>query len=344
MNTFKFIGTIPVSDKNKIVKTTNNGNKQLRFIIKQNENNSAYVQMFGDRLYNGCIPVYFINEGRKLIKFEDRNNLEIIKKAGKVSKYTINDGYNKNEFIWKDDFINYFSNMVNELPSNTIYEIDGEFEVSFYNNKSYNNFNIKSITVNNSARPEFKLKLDLFYNNNSLDETDKRNKFILNSYIEQYVYSTKRKEYFPIQVQFITNRFDFKNPAHIDIIKHRKSNMQPKKEEGFVKATWEAHYVKGAQLILPPLETLPKDIQFEIINAGRDISEYMSNVVGEADEFICLTRPDNTNNEDGIVYKSLDCTENEFKSKITQSAIEVFDNENSLDNIAKKEALENPFN
>ena len=157
----------------------------------------------------------------------------------------------------------------------------------------------------------------------------------------QYNDSTRQREYFPIQVQFVTNRFDFKNPAEVDIIKHRKANLNPSKEEGYVKAIWEAQYVRGAQLILPPLETLPKDIQFEIQNAGRDIKEYMSNVVGEASEFICLTRPDNTLNKEGRVYIPLKCTENEFKSKINHYTIQ---NENTIDSIAKKDAIENPFN
>ena len=86
---------------------------------------------------------------------------------------------------------------------------------------------------------------------------------------------------------------------------------------------------------------LPKDIQFEIQNAGRDIKEYMSNVVGEASESICLTRPDNTLNKEGRVYIPLKCTENEFKSKINHYTIQ---NENTIDSIAKKDAIENPFN
>ena len=44
---------------------------------------------------------------------------------------------------------------------------------------------LKSFKVNNNDRPDLKLYLDLFYNSQSLDESDKRNKFIINSYIEQ---------------------------------------------------------------------------------------------------------------------------------------------------------------
>lgn len=346
MNTFNFIGTI--SNTNNLIKNNNNGTKQLIIKINQNKENSAYVQLFGDKLYNGEIPVFSNDRKRISVKYENRNNPEILSKISNYSKYIIENNHERYEYIWKDDFINKVAEIINNNSSNTIYEISGEYVVSIYKNKFYNNFNIKSIKVNNSLRPELKMSLDLFYNYKSLDETDKKNKFILNAFIEQYVYADKKREYFPLQVQFITNRFDFKNITHIEVIKHRKSNMNPTEEEGYVQAKWEAQYVKGAQLILPPLETLPKDIQFEIINAGRDIKEYMNNVVGEASEFICLTRPDNTKDKDGKVYIPLKCTENEFKSKINKSALEILENEKnlnkSIDEIAKKDASENPFN
>ena len=56
----------------------------------------------------------------------------------------------------------------------------------------------------------------------------------------------------------------------------------------------------------------------------------MSRVVGEAEEHICLTRPNNTLNKDGKVYLPV---ENQRK-----------ENGNSIDNLVKKEAYENPFN
>lgn len=344
MNSFKFVGTVfTPKSREDIIKTMNNGRKQLRIMIRQNENNSAYVSMYGDNLVNGKIPVYLKEEkGRRVVDFENRFDEERLKKISYASKYIVNVDNNEMEFIWKDDFMDYVYEMITTLPKNTIYEIAGEYSVSYVNNKMYNNFNIKSIKVNNSARPEFTLNLELYYNYKSLDEKDKKNKFILNSFIKQYSYSAKQKQYFPLKVEFITNRFDFKNPADVEIIRHRKANMQPSQEEGYVRATWEAQYVRGAQLILPPLETLPKDIQFEIKNAGREIQEYMQNVVGEAGEFICLTRPDNTLNKDGKVYTSLGCTDNEFKNEINED----FRNQEleSMDSIAKKDAIENPFN
>lgn len=342
MNTFIFIGKIKKPDKKEdIIKIGSNGKKYLRLNIRQNENNFATVYLYGDKLSNGCIPVV-MNKRREMIKYEDRLNKDILSQISFISKFqTCVDGYTQ-EFIWKNDFMDNIYEILCKMPENTTYELRGEFNVSYSNNKSYNNFVLKSFKVNNNARPDFKLYLDLFYNNQSLDESDKRNKFIINSYIEQYSYAERQREYFPLQTQFITNRFNFKNPADIEIIKHRKVNLNPNPEEGYVKARWEAQYVKGAQLILPPLETLPKDIQFEIKNAGREIKEYMSNVVGEAAEFICLTRPDNTKSKDGKVYESLEISNKEFEEKINHNYKQ--DESTSIDKIAKKEAIENPFN
>ena len=69
MNTFKFIGTIPKpKEKNSIIRTISNGKKYLKLIINQNENNSAFIQMYGDNLFNGSIPVFLNSKNRTLIK------------------------------------------------------------------------------------------------------------------------------------------------------------------------------------------------------------------------------------------------------------------------------------
>lgn len=345
MNTFKFIGNI-IEPKNDFVRKTSSGRKVMKLIIKQNENNSAFVQIAADDVKNDGIYVFLKDDKTKRYKVPYERRLEdiVLNKVSYGSKYIINllgSQYKDEEFICKDDFINYIYQNKDKLLENNTYEVKGEYLIKEYNGKFYNNFNVKSIRLLNNARHEFTMSLDLFYNNESLDETDKRNKFILNAYISQYSFQKKDNVFYPLQTMFVTNRFDFKNPTDIEVIKHRKANLNPPKEIGFVKATWEAQYVKGAQVILPPLETLPKDIQFEIKNAGRDIREYTSKIITDAKEVICLTRPNNTLSKNGEVYKKVELTENEFKSKIYSND---FDEEQTIDKIAIEDVLKNPFN
>ena len=345
MNTFRFIGNIIKPKGENFIKTMPSGNKIMKLIVKQNDMNFAYVQLNSNNIYNGSIPVMIHNRGgRQYIPYEDRFDEKILKNVSPISKVVTNLN-SKNgkdlQYIYYQDFMDYISQALEEYSQDTLFEVKGEFAISEYNGKFYNNFNIRSIRTTNETVPELTLKLNLFYNNEAFDESDKRNKFILNAYTEQYIYAMKSNKYLPIRVEFYTNRFNFKNPADVEIIRHRKANMFPPKDLGYVKATWEAQYVKGAQLIAPPLETLPKDIQFEIKNAGRDIREYMSNIVSEAQEIICLTRPDNTKSKNGEVYTKMNCTENEFKSNIYKVAIQ---NEETIDNLAKEDAKQNPFN
>lgn len=343
MNTFDFIGKIKVpNNKEDFIKKTTNGRKYISLLIRENENNAGMVHMYGDKLQDDKIPVYYIPQKRRvLLPFDRRFEEKILKDISNMSKYTITYDGNRLEFVWKDDFMDNLYDILRTLPENTIYEVTGDYTLTYRNGKAYNNFNLRHIKVDNSLKPKLKMNLDLFYNYESLDEKDKRNKFVINAYIEQYVFADRKREYFPLQVQFVTNRFDFKKQTDVDIIKHRKANLQPKKEEGFVKASWEAQYVRGAQLIMPPIETLPKDIQFEIENAGRDIREYMSNVVGTASEFICLTRPNNILNKDGAVYVPLNISDEEFKSQINAQSIK---ETNSIDKIAEEDSTEHPFN
>ena len=65
----------------------------------------------------------------------------------------------------------------------------------------------------------------------------------------------------------------------------------------------------------------------------------MTKVVGEAQEIICLIRPDNTNTDNNSVYKSLGITDNEFISNVN-----VIEEPKTIDNVAKENAMENPFN
>lgn len=348
MNSFEFIGKIiKPKDINQSVKVNSKGYKTMKLIIRQNETNSAYVQLNAEPNYKKQIAVRNKNSKKiEYVDYENRFDVEMLKNVSYVSKVTTNLGCVENthrEFICKSDFIDYVMERLDKYPNDTLFKIRGEFVITEYKGKLYNNFNIKSLNLATTETPQFTMKLDLFYNNKSLDESDKRNKFVLNAYLEQYSYHKKMNQYFPIQVEFITNRYDFKKETDVEVIKHRKINMNPTEKEGYVKAKWEAQYVRGAQMILPPLETLPADMQFEIKNAGRDIKDYMSNVVGEAKEFICLTRPDNTLNKDGKVYTSLNVSDNEFESQIIQiENNETF--ENTIDNVAKTEAKENPFN
>ena len=58
MNTFRFIGTIIQLKDNKGIKHLSNGSRVMKFMVKQNDNNSAFVQINGDTLNNGKISVY----------------------------------------------------------------------------------------------------------------------------------------------------------------------------------------------------------------------------------------------------------------------------------------------
>ena len=193
MNTFDFIGKITVpSKKEGFIKRTSTNKKFIKVLVRQNENNSGYAYMYGDNLINGSIPVYSAKtKQRILVKYEDRFDNNILKDISYASKYKISHDNTNVEFIWKDDFMNYLYELISNLPANTTYKVSGEYGLAYKDNKAYNNFNIKSVEVNNSLRPELKLSLDLFYNYKSLDERDKANKLML---ILNNMYMLTKKE------------------------------------------------------------------------------------------------------------------------------------------------------
>lgn len=340
MNTFRFVGKLVKTKDNSI---TERGNcKILKFGVRQNENNIGFVQLTAfpvkDTIYvygkkgAGCYP----------IDSEKRFDEDVLKDVSYGSKYTTNIGTfgeKDLEFLTPMDLLEHLQVNLNTVSKDDIIVVTGNYVLSEYKGKYYNNFEIKSIKIDNTAQPQLTMKLDLFYNNKSLDMSDARNRMILNAYIEQYSRQTKQRQYYPLTVQFNTSNYDFNNKLQVEKLKYRKENLNPKPEEGFVKATWECQYVRGAQLITPPIESLPKEIRYEIENAGRELKEYMTNVVGEAKEIICLIRPDNLMTDKNQVYEPLNVADDEFLNKIN-----VIEEPKTIDNVAKENAMENPFN
>lgn len=340
MNTFRFVGKL-VKAKNGSI--TERGNcKILKFGIRQNENNIGFVQLTAlpirDKLY-----VYGNKgEGRFTIDSEKRFDEEVLKNVSYASKYTTNIGAfggKDLEFLTPMDLLEHLQMNLSTVSKEDIVVVTGNYVLSEYKGKYYNNFEIKSVRVDNTALPQLTLRLDLFYNNKSLDMSDAKNRMILNAYIEQYSRQDKKKEYYPLTAQFNTSNYDLKNAIQVEKLKYRKANLNPKPEEGFVKSIWECQYVRGAQLITPPLESLPKEIRFEIENAGRELKEYMTKVVGEAKEIICLIRPDNLNTDKNQVYEPLNIADEDFLSNVN-----IIETPQTIDNVAKENAMENPFN
>ena len=340
MNTFRFVGKL-VKAKNGSI--TERGNcKILKFGIRQNENNIGFVQLTALPIRDKLYVCGNKGEGRFTIDSEKRFDEEVLKNISYASKYTTNIGAfggKDLEFLTPMDLLEHLQMNLSTVSKEDIVVVTGNYVLSEYKGKYYNNFEIKSVRVDNTALPQLTLRLDLFYNNKSLDMSDAKNRMILNAYIEQYSRQDKKKEYYPLTTQFNTSNYDFKNAIQVEKLKYRKANLNPKPEEGFVKSTWECQYVRGAQLITPPLESLPKEIRFEIENAGRELKEYMTKVVGEAKEIICLIRPDNLNTDKNQVYEPLNIADEDFLSNVN-----IIETPQTINNVAKENAMENPFN
>ena len=340
MNTFRFVGKLVKAKDGSI---TDRGNcKILKFGIRQNENNIGFVQLTAFPIRDKLYVYGNKGEGRFTIDSEKRFDEEVLNNVSYASKYTTNIGAfggKDLEFLTPMDLLEHLQMNLSTVSKEDIVVVTGNYVLSEYKGKYYNNFEIKSVRVDNTALPQLTLRLNLFYNNKSLDMSDAKNRMILNAYIEQYSRQDKKKEYYPLTAQFNTSNYDFKNAIQVEKLKYRKANLNPKPEEGFVKSTWECQYVRGAQLITPPLESLPKEIRFEIENAGRELKEYMTKVVGEAKEIICLIRPDNLNTDKNQVYEPLNIADENFLSNVN-----IIETPQTIDNVAKENAMENPFN
>lgn len=342
MNKFYFVGHIKKMDLNKFIKKNKNGSNYIRFPIYQNKSNFAYVQMFGEsHEVVDKISVFDKNGLRKTIDYKDRNNPRVLSSISNRCKYKFNFSAKKKvEYVLKNDFIEYFYNFLQTYPSpeNLLYEITGEFKISFVDDKVYYNFNIRNITINEYGIPQLKLQLDLFYNYQGLNIEDKRNKLVLNSFVYQYSYLDRKCLYYPLQVYFATNVYNLNNSKDIKIIESRSQDMSPLKKEGYVKSCWEAYYKHGADLINLDLNKTKE--------LDENFKRYTSSIFNLADDLIYLTHPVGltSTNKNIKHYWSLNITNNEFENRIYKLQKEPKSNVLSLDKLIIEECQRNPFN
>ena len=65
----------------------------------------------------------------------------------------------------------------------------------------------------------------------------------------------------------------------------------------------------------------------------------MTKVIGEAKEIICIIRQDNLTNDKNQVYEPLNIADEDFLSNVN-----IIEMPQTIDNVAKENAMENPFN
>lgn len=293
-NTFDFVGTVYVPEKWHNRYDKNNGiTETLRFAIKPSANNSEYVSLLSWRYEDGA-DFYTSLENDKgkyiwtKIKYADRNKQEIIDKTMYANQYQTNVGCSGNDkkvFIYAQDFLDYLKKHIPAtLKDNPdqMFRVQGEFEVSPYNGKYYENFNIKNIWLSDATEGSMYAHIDLYYTKDSLDSLGAytEGKHYINGRVLQYDRKEKKNLFFPITLTLEEpNKEDETAQKRKDImIKVLSKNV---KKDDVYRMAWIVEVFNGAPEKEPSLEDLTDD-QREAVEAGlMSIEDCMGRSFGE---------------------------------------------------------------
>ena len=160
--------------------------------------------------------------------------------------------------------------------------------------------------------------MDLFYNKNSLDDSDfdENKKMTLDCYIEQYINKDEGRKYVPIQVVFSGAKYDLENEKHKKLFDYKMKYIKVK-NKNMVHIPWEIVLLRGAEEAEFD-ESMLTDSQREQVELGiKSVDDFRpkGNIYGDRiDEFRLFEPKLEGDYADGVL--ECDDTADEFEEKI----------------------------
>jgi len=350
MNTFTFTGKI-AKPKENLIKVGKNDFKSLNFMIKSDDGmNTAFMRLSRLGLKPGekFIKVFDKDRNNKAgleIPFADRHDKKTLSLISNISKYRTNVGSDGEilEFLTRADLFDYIAPII-EATDDLRVQVTGEVKITEYNGNFYYNFEVKNIWMNEKDKSSFILDMELFYDKNSIDLTDKNNVVLINAYVEEYISAVSEKRFLPMLVEFNTSKLDMTNKKHKMLFDSNVSDFTVKSND-VMKMKWKLKYIRGAEKKEATFEDLGTRQQNEILMGRKTLADYSSDIIGESKQAIRLLEPVLYGAyADGRVESGF--TTKDFEEKIYQPLVETKTTKKTIDQIAKEKIVEddNIFN
>lgn len=283
-NTYKFIGTVLVpQDITKFYskctsKKTFNGVEKdhwtynrLSFIMKDGTN-SAFVKAGGGHFADESLgKVYTLGlENNKLeIPWKSRNTAESMALIADFAKYKSNLD-NEREFSNEFDFVEFLEKELVTVDKERRIVVTGDIKPNFYDGKITDEFIMKSIRyAYDDEKSGFYLNMDVYFNEDSLDETrfDDEKVVDLMGYTQNYIDKELKMRFVPHAFVLNGKKLDFTNPDHKRMWEYQKKYITADSDE-FVHMAFEVKYVRGVEEV-EFTEDMLTDAQKEQIMFGQ---------------------------------------------------------------------------
>ena len=333
---FTFVGT-PVLPKQKadakrpfckeITKTdekTKTKRKMLSmtFGVKESDMNMAFVEAFDS--VQSTIKTMNTDNEKFDVDWEDRFDEDIISQVASYRKYIVDLGEDhggRQEFITVYDMIKHLQEYLPDYDGRVV--VTGQFTRDWYAKKKmyYSKFRIQNVfAAPDERKSRLTITADLFYNKNSLDQSDfdESKKMTMDCYIEQYINKDEGRKFIPIQVVFSAAKYDLDNEKHKKLFDYKMKYMKVKSKD-YVHMLWEIVLLRGAEEADFD-ESMLTDAQREQIELGiKTLDDFKprGNIYGDRiDEFRLLEPKLDGDFADGLV--DAEDKGDEFDEKIYQ--------------------------
>ena len=248
----------------------------MRFGVRENKNNSIWVEAFGMK-FDTIKTVAGDNEKIE-VAWEDRFDQKIIDSVPMYRKFIAEFEDGEKQFLSKYDFIEY---LAEKLPaySGRVF-VSGRYSRSFWKGELFDKFEVDTIRIATSDRNSLHLKLDLYYNKDCVDLSDFNDKkrIIVDGYIKQYINKDEGEKFVPQTVVLDVSKFN-------DTEKHQKyAKMLIQdidiKNNDIVHLPWDCKIIRGVETEEFDVDMLT-DRQKQQIECGIATIEDFTKPIGE---------------------------------------------------------------
>ena len=292
----------------------------MSFGIKETDMNMAFVEAFDSQ--QKVIKTMDVDNEKMDVDWYDRFDEDIIEKVANYRKYIVDLGDEhggRQEFITAYDMIEHLREHLPNYDGRVV--VTGQFTRDWYAKKKtyFSKFRIQNVFAAPEERKNrLLLTMDLFYNKNSLDDSDfdENKKMTLDCYIEQYINKDEGRKYVPIQVVFSGAKYDLENEKHKKLFDYKMKYIKVK-NKNMVHIPWEIVLLRGAEEAEFD-ESMLTDSQREQVELGiKSVDDFRpkGNIYGDRiDEFRLFEPKLEGDYADGVL--ECDDTADEFEEKI----------------------------
>lgn len=292
----------------------------MTFGIKETDMNMAFVEAFDSQ--QKVIKTMDVDNEKMDVDWDDRFDEDIIEKVANYRKYIVDLGDEhggRQEFITAYDMIEHLREHLPNYDGRVV--VTGQFTRDWYAKKKtyFSKFRIQNVFASPEERKNrLLLTMDLFYNKNSLDDSDfdENKKMTLDCYIEQYINKDEGRKYVPIQVVFSGAKYDLENEKHKKLFDYKMKYIKVK-NKNMVHIPWEIVLLRGAEEAEFD-ESMLTDSQREQVELGiKSVDDFRpkGNIYGDRiDEFRLFEPKLEGDYADGVL--ECDDTADEFEEKI----------------------------